>query len=285
MKNSEWQGLLGEELRQIISQPVSGLPQPEAHFEVSQVSPEHFGSMFRASRSVLQVGIGNENAFKEATDVYASPQKIITVTGNTREALQQLLKENADRMVTAFKEASLLAVRKKILKKHWDPTKMKTFQQQGFQLKIPTNYNRVEDNGDFIWYRHHLAGDHSMELLAYTAPFSVGESLDAAGIIAVRNAFGKAHIPGQLEDSYMTTEAAYKPLVREVAMGRRKAYETRGKWEVKGVYMAGPFLNYTVVDKPNNRLIVVEGFTYAPGVEKRDYMFELEAILQTLEIR
>ena len=28
----------------------------------------------------------------------------------------------------------------------------------------------------------------------------------------------------------------------------KKAYETRGKWEVKNDFMAGPFLNYTVKD-------------------------------------
>jgi hypothetical protein len=29
--------------------------------------------------------------------------------------------------------------------------------------------------------------------------------------------------------------------------------------------------------------MVIEGFTFAPATEKRDYMFELEAILKTIE--
>jgi hypothetical protein len=48
--------------------------------------------------------------------------------------------------------------------------------------------------------------------------------------------------------------------------------------------MAGPFISYSVIDKPNNRLVIVEGMTYAPSINKRDYMFELEAILKTLKI-
>ena len=47
--------------------------------------------------------------------------------------------------------------------------------------------------------------------------------------------------------------------------------------------MAGPFLNYIVEDKPNNRLLVMEGFVFAPSVNKRDYMFELESILNGVE--
>ena len=48
--------------------------------------------------------------------------------------------------------------------------------------------------------------------------------------------------------------------------------------------MSGPFVNYVIEDKVNNRLIVVEGFAFAPSVQKRDYMFELEAIIKSLKI-
>ena len=48
--------------------------------------------------------------------------------------------------------------------------------------------------------------------------------------------------------------------------------------------MAGPFLNYAILDKKNNRLLVVEGFTYAPSVNKREFIFELEAIAKSLKI-
>ncbi|NQY06084.1 MAG: DUF4837 family protein, partial [Flavobacteriaceae bacterium] len=45
----------------------------------------------------------------------------------------------------------------------------------------------------------------------------------------------------------------------------------------------GPYLNYIIEDKKNNRLLVIEGFTYAPRLEKRNYMFELEAILKSVK--
>ncbi len=63
----------------------------------------------------------------------------------------------------------------------------------------------------------------------------------------------------------------------------RKAAEVRGRWEMSDYPMAGPFLTYIINDKPNNRKLVLEGFTFAPATEKRDYMFELEAILKTVK--
>ncbi|GGK37413.1 MULTISPECIES: DUF4837 family protein [Flavobacteriaceae] len=284
MKNSEWQGELGDELRKIIAEPVLGLPQPESQFEVTQVPPESFNSMFRATRSVLKVGISDETSFLVSSNVYAAPQKIITITGKNKEALIAEIKKNSKKIVEIYKNADLISAQNSILKKFWDPTQIETFVKQGYSLKIPRNYSKVEDNGEFVWYRYHLNGDNSMELITYTVPITSEDDENGNNIVAIRNAFGKKNIPGQIEDSYMITEEAYSPHIFEVELDGKKAFETRGKWEVNNVYMAGPFLSYTVVDKPNNRLVVVEGLTFAPSINKRDYMFELEAILKTLKI-
>jgi len=284
MKNSEWQTELGDELRKIIADPVLGLPQPEAQFEVSQVPPESFGSMFKATRSVLRLGIGEKKAFTVNTNVYASPQKIVTLTGTSKEELIELIQNNGKKIVKIFKDADILSVQKEVISKYWEPTNVKTFANQGYSMRIPVTYNKVEDDGDFIWYRCHLDGGNSMELISYTMPILSEDDENGNNIVAAREIIGKKYIPGQIEGSYMITEEAYTPHIFEIEMEGRKAFETRGKWEVKDMYMAGPFLSYSVVDKTNNRIVVVEGFTYAPSIKKRDYMFELEAILKTLKI-
>ena len=78
MKNSEWQGEIGDELRKFIAEPVLGLPQPEAQFEVTQVPPESFGTMFKASRSILNIGIGNKNQLRPIRNRFEDPLQIIT---------------------------------------------------------------------------------------------------------------------------------------------------------------------------------------------------------------
>ena len=47
--------------------------------------------------------------------------------------------------------------------------------------------------------------------------------------------------------------------------------------------MAGPFLQYIINDKANNRNIVLEGFVFAPSAAKRDYVFEVETVLRSLQ--
>ena len=62
------------------------------------------------------------------------------------------------------------------------------------------------------------------------------------------------------------------------------AYETKGTWEVKGAFMGGPFVNFAIKDEERDRYLILEGFTYAPSVEKRDLQFELESILRSAKL-
>ena len=133
-----------------------------------------------------------------------------------------------------------------------------------------------------MWFRQDI-DKGSMNIITYTLPLIDNDSI-INSIVAARDTIGKKYIPGQFDGTYMITEEAYTPFTKETELSNNPSFETRGKWEVKNDFMAGPFLNYTLVDKSKKRLVVVEGFTYAPSTNKRDFMFELEAILKTIKV-
>jgi hypothetical protein len=58
----------------------------------------------------------------------------------------------------------------------------------------------------------------------------------------------------------------------------------RGLWVVKGDCMGGPYVSFSRVDEENNRVIVVEGFVYAPEKMKRGLIRRLEGALYTLKL-
>ncbi|MDB0042791.1 DUF4837 family protein [Flavobacteriaceae bacterium] len=120
-------------------------------------------------------------------------------------------------------------------------------------------------------------------MLAYILPYSsANPSLER--IISIRDSIGKAFVPGRNKDSYLITEEAYMPYFFKTKISSLTAFETRGTWEVVNDYMAGPFLNYFIKDKKNNRTIVLEGFVFSPSVRKREYLVEIEAIIRSLKI-
>lgn len=284
INNVDWQGKIGDALRDALAEPVLGLPQPEPLFDMSQVSPENFKNMFTANRNVLQISNASKDSLVVASDVYATPQKILTISGRNEDNIVKEIQNNTQKIIDTYKLSDLLIMQKQFAENSWDKSKIKTFQKQGFSLVIPANYRIVEDDGNVIWFRKHLDRGNSAELFAYTYPILSEEDENGNNIVMHRNEFGKQYVPGQLKNSYMITEEAYTPHTFNITLDGRKTFETLGKWEVKGIYMAGPFVNYSVIDKEKNRIVVVEGIVFAPAVDKRDYMFELEAILKTLKI-
>ena len=58
----------------------------------------------------------------------------------------------------------------------------------------------------------------------------------------------------------------------------------RGLWRMQGDMMGGPFVSHTRLDEKNHRVVVAEGFVYAPETDKRNFMRRIEAALFTLRL-
>jgi hypothetical protein len=241
------------------------------------------------SRNILIIGEGKKEDFYIKKNVYAQPQTVIYVYGTDDESIIKVFNEYKKEIISAYISSDILMTQNIFRAKQLEPSQFKTLQEIGVSFTIPKEYKTVDDTGEFLWLRQHLksgiAKTGSNNILVYAIPLE--EELKVSeNIIAVRNRIGKKYIPGSdPETMYMITEEAYAPHTLETFLDGKKAFETRGKWEVKNDFMAGPFINYSVVDKEHNRIVVFEGFTYAPSVNKRAFLFELEAIAKSMKIQ
>jgi|TARA_B100000767_G_scaffold245889_1_gene245076 hypothetical protein len=288
-KSSNWLGDIGKEVRNTFGEFILGLPQSEVKMSVSQVAPNGFSSMMKAGRSILILEESDKENFTIRYNVYAKPQTIIYISAKDENGLIEQFKKHKKNILEAYREADLKFIQRIFLKDKLDDSKYKTLQNLGISLTIHDKFRTVDDTGDFLWLRHHLtsgiAKTGSNNILVYAIPLK-DESKVVENILKVRDSIGKKYIPGSdPETMHMITEKAYTPSTTEAKIAGRKGFETRGKWEVKNDFMAGPFLNYTILDAKNNRLIVFEGFTYAPSVNKREFIFELEAIAKSMVIK
>lgn len=290
MDNSKWNGEVGNKLKDIIMTPVLGMPQQENQFDVSHVAESSFGKMFKASRNVLIVDVDSISDFQSMQNVYAKPQQIVKITAPSDEALIEMLELYQEQMITTFKNFDIENVQRTHVKKAYGETSFKTLNDLGLEMTIPRFFKKVDDTGEFLWMRQHLSGgiakgDGTSNILVYSVPMPASKKGLVQTISRMRDTIGKKYIPGRKENMYMITEKLYTPRVFQTKMGDLPCYATFGKWEVLNDFMAGPFLNYAIEDVANNRWIVVEGFVYAPSVNKRDYMFELEAVLKSIHIK
>ena len=104
--------------------------------------------------------------------------------------------------------------------------------------------------------------------------------MNPAAVLAARDRYARLYIPGPLEGSYMATEHdVYPPVSRKILFKNMFAIETRGLWKTVGDFMGGPFINYTIVDAPRQRIIAFDGYVYYPNKSKRNYVRQLESII------
>lgn len=286
----DWEGEVGTALKKVITADVLGLPQPEPQFSVIQIEPQMYKGLLNRSRNILIVSKSDKDEINFEPNLHAQPQVVVNINWKTSESIIALIEQNAEKLVSTYKQSDLLSLQNKPAYPIINPTSIDFFKKQNVRLNIPNNYLKIDDKDDFLWFRNETYNpgvdvNGSMNIIAYTLPLKVPFSQIKDSIVSIRDYIGQKELPGPHPDTYMITEAAYTPNIFAEKWKGLNVYKTIGKWEIKNGYMAGPFLNYTIEDLPNKRLIVIEGFVYAPSVAKRDYMFELEAILNTFKFK
>jgi len=283
--NDKWQNEIGDSVRDVLAKPLVGFPQEEVTFSLSQVSAPNFNRMLKHSRNIVSIKFGNKNSFSILKNKYAAPQRIVVITTKNKADLVKLLSKHEKEIINTFKESDIRTSQNLQLKKSWDKDKdnIKTFKNTGVSLKIPYDYIKERDTLNYVKFIKDISEGY-LYLQIYTVPLESEDDFTPENIIKYRNEKGKQFIHGEKDGDYLTTEAAYTPIHYDIIMLGRKTIETRSTWAMVHDDMAGPFLNYALLDKKNNRIVVAEGFVYAPNISKRDYLFEIEALLKTIKI-
>ncbi len=282
--NELWNGTVGEKIREHFAAPADGLPQQEPLFSISQIQPENFSDFARTYRTFLQVSIGNSDTVTIKQNSYANPQIAAFVTAQNEEKLIELLQQNDAKIIQTFKSYE---IKERQRRTNISLLKVDSLQERfGVSLKIPSAYRIATACDDFYWLRKDLKSSGSTNILIYEVPLNViGQDSTLIGdIVRMRDTIGSSYLPVE-DDALFITEEAYAPYLFTTEIDGKFAYETKGTWEVKDAYMAGPFVNYAIRDEEHQRYLIIEGFTYAPSMEKRDLQFELESIIRSAKIK
>ncbi len=283
--NQLWEGNVGENIRNIFAAPLNGLPTEEPIFSMRQIPTQVFDGFTRRSRIILKIEKGNvEASTKIVNEAFAKPQTIAVVGGKTDQEIIAQLKENKDKIIDAFNKEEVKEKQRRINLSLLDDEDMEN--KLGFTINMPSVYRISKTSDDFFWVRKNLSNSKTMELMFYEVPLETISKGDSTivDIIKMRDQITKTKIPGE-DGIYMVVEDAYAPALFNSIIDNKPTYEVRGLWEMKGYTMAGPFITYAIEDKINNRYLVADGYVYAPSLEKRDYVFELEAIIKSITIK
>ncbi len=280
MPQKDWNSALGDQVRDGLQAIYEGLPLDEPQFSLVYMNPKAFTGFARQNRNIVWFRKDSLEGFGLSQNQFARPQILATISGTDAENQGFYFEENTKLLKETIVENERKEKLRRIMK---SPTTEKTLADRfGIELTYPTAYKTFKDTTNFVWIQKEVQKGH-LNIIAYSLNANALKGALSERILTIRDSIGKAYVPGRLEGSYLITERAFRPYFYRTELVGKQTYLTKGTWEVANDFMAGPFVNYMIQDTIKKRIMVVEGFVFAPTANKRDYMFELNTIINSLK--
>lgn len=281
--NKDWlKTSAGQSLMQVVEAPVEVLPQVEPSFRVTSVNPESFNGVFRTYANIVCADVDKKYKKPElrlATNVYARPQKVLYVNAPDNSSFEKYMAECGKMILHELNENEFSRERGLLAKQYNGAVQRQAKKQFGVDIKVPQDIDDIKVGKDFFWASASKQ-EFRQNICIYSLPL---QEMTADLMLAARDSVMRINIPGGREDQWMETDS--RSVLTDVAVFDRKQVAAfRGLWGMRNDAMGGPFVAYYYPDSLHHRILVVEGFIFAPEEKKRPIMRQLEAALQTVEL-
>lgn len=281
-----WKSSLGDSLKSFFGSDRPGLPQSEPYYKLVQIKLSEFERLFQTHRNILAISIDSSltsSKVEMAQNFWAAPQRVANIKAPTLGLLKEAFAERKRELLNMYENAETERLQQ-LYSKTINLKALETLQNKfGLSMHIPRDYFLAVNKENFLWFRRE-ANTLSQGILVYTYPYTDTVAFKSAKIQSVRNQFTRLYVPGPSDSSFMVIADQYvTPVTRTLQLKGDLTVEMRGLWEVEKDFMGGPFVSYTFVDKRNNLVVTLDGYVYAPNVDKAQLLKEVQAILLSFE--
>ncbi|NET35891.1 MAG: DUF4837 family protein [Cyanothece sp. SIO1E1] len=307
-----WEGPVGDTLRYYYSAAYPILPQPEPIFDLRQFTPaelekdpirKEFRNYMLLSNlneddspttQLMKADLKQERLDKAkndpnytstvARDKWAKNQLLVYQFAFSDDDLIENIKKNFPAVAKRVHEADKAKIEATIYFGGENPAiQAEVADKMGTRIRVPSDYNLAISNDDLIWMRREIDNINS-NLLIRKIGYTDQSQLSKQGIKAIRDSLGRAYVSSTLPDTYMRINDIDLPMFTSViTLNNKYTLEARGIWEMVNDFMGGAFISYLIHNPEKEELLFVDGFVYAPGKEKRNFMQQLEFIMSTVE--
>lgn len=287
MDSDDWKSEAGEAVKADLAAPVRGLPQAEASLKITYAEPAVFNGLLEYVRNILIVNIDPASYTKTSlafdNDRWARNQVVVSLRAPHRDSITAFLRSNPEVLNRFFERVEKGRAVEQLKETYSSLVMEKLREKFGVEVNAPANFYSYKDTTDFFWSSNNATVGRT-DLVVYTFPYRDTNTFTEEYLVAKRDSVMKRNMPGSLPNSYMQTERRGGIDYEAITLNGEYAGLMRGLWRVEGDMMGGPFVSLTRLDEENNRVVVVEGFVYAPESEKRNYIRRIEASLYTLRL-
>ncbi len=283
---AQWEGAVGDTLREIFAEPVLYVNEYEPRFDLMRVLPSAFEGFIKVHRNVLYINIDpskSEVEFTGTQNKYADGQMLVLLSAPNDQALLKYLTDNKEELLKLYESAE----RNRALKmnrQHKEGVMVDKIRDMfGFHIDLPRGYSPRGTSGDSLLVTSFEYPTAFQGIAVYSYPYKGKSDFKLENLIAQRDNFVK-NIPGPSGNSHMATVKNFGPEVSYKRIGDRDWAEMRGFWNlVGGDFMGGPMISWSTLDKDAGRVVCIDCYVFSPKHGQRDLLRGLEHLIYSVE--
>jgi hypothetical protein len=284
--DNQWKGCLGDSLQAILMQSVLGLSRDEPMFILSHVSENRFKEAYRKQRNIIL--FVTDTTIEEAKitvnhNPWAKPQLLIQIkTKDEQQAIETFSKYR--KTIINYLLSSEIKRFQRAQRSNQDFYLSSEIEKLfNMSIVIPDGFIFAVKDSNFAWLRKDTK-DWTQSIFISIQDYKDTSQFKNEYIVRHRNTCTQKYVFGTIDSSYVIVDEEYIPAISEyIEFSEGYAVRTVGIWKMVNDFMGGPFVNMSILDAKNNRIITVDGFLYAPSDDKRDLLRQLEAILLSVK--
>jgi len=312
MSDENWDGSIGETVRDELAKPVETLPVPEPAFALEQfdlTTSDLFRKVIQQRKYVLfaatldeesnvatyiKSGLdentlerirSGESGVMQRPDAWYRNQLVVYTVAPTKEQLIEQITDKGDDLRYVFDEATRDRLTERMFRR-MRQTQLEEvlMDKHDFAVNVQHDYFIAQDTLNFIRMRRVLS-ETWREVFIYYIDDANPDMLTEEWILAKRDSLTEQFVRGTYDGSYVKIDRRRPVTQDNISFLGRFAYETRALWHMTEDAMGGPLLNYTFYDEQQRRIYMIDGMVFAPAFNKREFLRQVEAIAYTFRSR
>lgn len=284
MERTLWEGAAGAAVRDHVGANLIGMPQPEPAFRLMPVNPEGFRDIYISHRNVILAKTDTEKSGPEvifSRNRWAETQLVIEVAAPDTLSLAAAIRDNGEVIRKKINDVERERLTAWLTKSAGKERSRLMTDVGSWELLLPAGYEPDFNRRGVMMI--------SAETPSTTQSVIVSVSdrkmsrMDCFELADLTEKLISAEVSGPDPGSFMVIEKRVQTSCRSFRRDSTDYIEMRGLWTLEGGFMGGPFISYAFIDKESSLPVVVTGFVYAPGDEKRELLRQVEALMYTLK--
>ncbi len=304
--SAHWAGQLGDEVKGVYQQYMKILNQDEYEFSLNRINPLKFNSVFRnaknlifvmtldsktrasksireyfADQSLKMIQRDSSIYYTVRRDEFAKGQVVLYLFGQNEDQLAAKIHENQEGLRELFASEVTKRTKEDVMAKTKENLMKSITENHGYEIAVPFGYDAAKDIKDFIWLRK-IDAQSEYNVFVYEGPFNDPDFYQ--DIEGLRDEVTSTYLRDSQKPSLFIERQEIVPAyTKRITFNDKFAVEARGLWKVSDNSAGGPYVSYTFVDEPNQKIYYIEGYVYNPGGKKKKLIREVDAILNSFK--